>query len=146
MRWTDRETLITYLMEGQYSDPVVSIPTRSVWSPSIPLRLVARCLKGNSRSGRKAMCNGWFRRASVSGGLRRSPRHWAAARSLMVASMGPMETQATPRGPNIASPMATAPTEKSRAPASRQTPMPRSQAESVRKRSLRKQRNQIGNE
>jgi hypothetical protein len=35
--WTDRETLITYLMEGQYSDPVrvVAFNTAEGWSRDV---------------------------------------------------------------------------------------------------------------
>jgi hypothetical protein len=56
----------------------------------------------------------------------------------------PMETQPPGDGPNIASPMATAPTKNSKALRSDQSFMPRSKADAARRKSLKKQRGQLG--
>jgi len=54
----------------------------------------------------------------------------------------PMQTQPADGGPNIASPMRTAPTKISRSPRSDRSFMPRSKADVARKNSLKKQRSQ----
>jgi hypothetical protein len=57
---------------------------------------------------------------------------------------GPMETQAPDAGPGFPSPMATAPTRKSKLPlAERQSSLSRSKAEATRKTSLKEQRSQL---
>jgi len=56
----------------------------------------------------------------------------------------PMETQPAGGGPNIASPMATAPTKNSKASRSDRSFMPRSKADAARRKSLTKQRSQQG--
>jgi hypothetical protein len=56
----------------------------------------------------------------------------------------PMETQRAGVGPNTASPVATAPTENSKASRSDRSFMPRTKADAARRKSLKKQRSQLG--
>jgi hypothetical protein len=55
----------------------------------------------------------------------------------------PMETQTAGGGPNIASPMATAPIKSPKAPRSGRSFISRSKADAARRKSLKKQRSQL---